>query len=66
MKFGITISRIDEIDLAVRAEQLGYDFCWVFDSPMIRSNLWVVLTLVADRTSTRAASSLSGRTSIRR
>ena len=35
----------------VHAEQVGYDFCWVWDSPMIRSNLWALLALVADRTS---------------
>ncbi len=50
MKFGITVSQIREVDLAVRAERAGYDFCWVWDSPMIRSNLWAVLALVADRT----------------
>ena len=51
MKFGISVSQIKEIELAVRAEKVGYDFCWVWDSPMIRSNLWSVLTLIADRTS---------------
>lgn len=52
MRFGISVSQIDEVDLVVRAEEVGYDFCWVWDSPMIRSNLWAVLALVADRTST--------------
>ena len=52
MKFGISVSQINEVDLAVAAERVGYDFCWVWDSPMIRSNLWAVLALVADRTST--------------
>ncbi|MEQ1699068.1 MAG: LLM class flavin-dependent oxidoreductase [Ilumatobacteraceae bacterium] len=52
MRFGITVSQINEVDLAVRAERLGYDFVWAWDSPMIRSNVWAVLTLVADRTST--------------
>ena len=51
MKFGISVSQIKEVDLVVQAEQVGYDFCWVWDSPMIRSNLWAVLALVADRTS---------------
>jgi len=50
MKFGISVSQINEVDLAVRAEELGYDFCWVWDSPMIRSNVWAVLALLADRT----------------
>jgi len=51
MKFGITVSQIDQVDLVLQAESVGYDFCWVWDSPMIRSNLWALLTLVADRTS---------------
>ena len=51
MKFGITVSQIDQVDLVVQAESVGYDFCWVWDSPMIRSNLWALLALVADRTS---------------
>ncbi len=52
MHFGISVSQVDEVDLVVRAEGQGYDFCWVWDSPMIRSNLWAVMALVADRTST--------------
>ena len=51
MKFGITVSQIKEVDLVVQAEQAGYDFCWVWDSPMLRSNVWALLALVADRTS---------------
>lgn len=51
VRFGISVSQVAEADLAVEAERVGYDFVWVWDSPMIRSNLWSVLTLVADRTS---------------
>ena len=51
MKFGISVSQINEVDLVVRAEAVGYDFCWVWDSPMIRSNVWALLALAADRTS---------------
>ncbi len=51
MKFGISVSQVSEVDMAVEAERVGYDFVWAWDSPMIRSNLWSVLTLVADRTS---------------
>lgn len=51
MRFGMSVSQIGEVDLAVEAERVGYDFVWVWDSPMIRSNLWAVLALVADRTS---------------
>jgi len=51
MKFGISVSQIKEVDLVIQAEKAGYDFCWVWDSPMIRSNIWALLALVADRTS---------------
>ena len=51
VRFGISVSQITEVDLAVEAERVGYDFVWAWDSPMIRSNLWSLLTLVADRTS---------------
>ncbi|KAA1300296.1 MAG: LLM class flavin-dependent oxidoreductase [SAR202 cluster bacterium] len=54
MKFGISVSQIHEVDLVIQAESVGYDFCWVWDSPMIRSNLWALLALVADRTTTIA------------
>ncbi len=50
MKFGITTSKIDEIGLITHAENLGYDFCWVTDSPMLRSNPWAVLALAAQAT----------------
>jgi alkanesulfonate monooxygenase SsuD/methylene tetrahydromethanopterin reductase-like flavin-dependent oxidoreductase (luciferase family) len=51
VRFGISVSQITEVDLTVEAERVGYDFVWVWDSPMIRSNLWALLALVADRTS---------------
>lgn len=50
MQFGITTYKIDEIDSITRAESLGYDFCWVGDSQMIRSNPWAVLALAAQQT----------------
>ena len=50
MQFGITTSKINEIGLIARAENLGYDFCWVTDSQMIRSNPWAVLALAAQQT----------------
>ena len=50
MQFGITTSKIDEIGLITRAENLGYDFCWVSDTQMIRSNPWAVLALAAQQT----------------
>ena len=50
MDFGITSSKVDEIGFIVHAENLGYDFCWVSDSQMIRSNPWAVLALAAQQT----------------
>lgn len=50
MEFGISCSKIDEVGLVTYAENLGYDFCWVTDSPMIRSNPWAVLALAAQQT----------------
>lgn len=35
---------------ATNAENLGYTFCWVADTQMIRSNPRAVLALVAQQT----------------
>jgi 5,10-methylenetetrahydromethanopterin reductase len=50
MEVGITTSKIDEIGLITHAENLGYSFCWVADTQMIRSNPWAVLALAAQQT----------------
>jgi alkanesulfonate monooxygenase SsuD/methylene tetrahydromethanopterin reductase-like flavin-dependent oxidoreductase (luciferase family) len=50
MQFGITSAKIDEIGLITHAENLGYDFCWISDTQMIRSNPWAVLALAAQAT----------------
>ena len=50
VEFGISCNKIDEVGVAVHAENLGYDFCWITDSPMIRSNVWAVMALVAQQT----------------
>ena len=52
MKFGITCSKIDEIGLITHSENLGYDFCWITDSQMIRSDPWATLALAAQQTRT--------------
>ena len=52
MQFGISCSKIDEIGFVTHAENLGYDYCWVTDSQMIRSNPWAVLALAAQATRT--------------
>jgi hypothetical protein len=33
MKFGITSSKADEIGLITHAENLGYDYCCLIESP---------------------------------
>ena len=38
MDFGIMTAKVDEIGYIARAENLGYSYAWVTDSPMIRSN----------------------------
>ena len=50
MDFGIVCDRIEEVDLVAHAEALGYQFCWAFDTPMLRSNPFVLLALAAQRT----------------
>ncbi|MEM7249926.1 MAG: LLM class flavin-dependent oxidoreductase [Pseudomonadota bacterium] len=50
MEFGISCSRLADIDLVTSAEQWGYDFCWATDSPLLRSNPWTILSLAAERT----------------
>jgi alkanesulfonate monooxygenase SsuD/methylene tetrahydromethanopterin reductase-like flavin-dependent oxidoreductase (luciferase family) len=52
MEFGVSCGKIDEIGFVAHAENLGYDFCWVTDSQMIRSNPWAVLALIAQQTRT--------------
>jgi alkanesulfonate monooxygenase SsuD/methylene tetrahydromethanopterin reductase-like flavin-dependent oxidoreductase (luciferase family) len=52
MDFGISCSKIDEIGFVTHAENLGYSFCWVADTQMIRSNPWAVLALAAQQTQT--------------
>ncbi|MBT5809511.1 MAG: LLM class flavin-dependent oxidoreductase [Rhodospirillaceae bacterium] len=52
MDFGILATKIDEIGFITRAENLGYNFCWVSDSPLIRSNPWAVMALAAQQTQT--------------
>jgi alkanesulfonate monooxygenase SsuD/methylene tetrahydromethanopterin reductase-like flavin-dependent oxidoreductase (luciferase family) len=52
MEFGVSASKIDEIGFITHAENLGYRFCWVADTQMIRSNPWAVLALAAQQTRT--------------
>ena len=50
MQFGIVCDRLADVDLVADAESMGYGFCWAFDSPMLRSNPFVLLALAAQRT----------------
>lgn len=50
MEFGVSAARIDDIGFFTHAENLGYDFAWVTDSPLLRSNPWAVLALAAQHT----------------
>lgn len=50
MEFGISCGRVTRVDFVAEAEELGYDFCWVGDSPMLASNPWAALALIAERT----------------
>jgi alkanesulfonate monooxygenase SsuD/methylene tetrahydromethanopterin reductase-like flavin-dependent oxidoreductase (luciferase family) len=50
LKFGIVCDRVDDVALVTEAEAMGYDFCWAFDSPMLRSNPFVLLGLAARET----------------
>lgn len=52
MEFGISSARIDDIGYFAHAENLGYDFAWITDSPLLRSNPWAVMALAAQATQT--------------
>jgi len=52
MEFGLCLhSKIDDIDLVERAEDLGFDAAWFADSQMLWSDCYACLALAADRTS---------------
>lgn len=53
MKFGICVaSRPADIEYVVEAERLGFSHAWMADSQMIWSDVYAMLALAADRTST--------------
>ena len=49
MQFGVTATRIDDIGFFKHAENLGFDFAWITDSPLLRSNPWAVMALAAQQ-----------------
>ena len=53
MDFGICVaSRPSDLDYVVEAESLGFTHCWMADSQMIWSDVYAMLALAAERTST--------------
>ncbi len=53
MDLGVCMAaKIDDLDYAVLAEELGYSHLWVADSQMLWSDCYATMALIADRTST--------------
>lgn len=53
MELGICVaSRPADLDYVVEAERLGFTHCWMADSQMIWSDVYAMLALVAERTTT--------------
>lgn len=51
MEFGLSAGGISHLDQIVEAKELGYDFCWVGDSPMLFGiPCWPTLALLATKT----------------
>ena len=51
MEFGICVaSRPRDLDYIVEAERLGFTHCWMADSQMIWSDVYAMLALAAERT----------------
>lgn len=40
----------DVVEHAVLAEELGYERCWIYDSPALYPDVWVTLARIAERT----------------
>jgi alkanesulfonate monooxygenase SsuD/methylene tetrahydromethanopterin reductase-like flavin-dependent oxidoreductase (luciferase family) len=52
MEFGLTWGKLDEMEYVTEAEKLGFTHLWVTDSPLIRSDAFVFLSVAAQRTRT--------------
>ena len=53
MEFGICVaSRPADLDYVVEAESLGFTHCWMADSQMIWADVYAMLALAAERTTT--------------
>ncbi len=52
MQFSILVqTKVDEWDLAVEAEELGFDACWFPDTQMVWSDCYATMALAAQHTS---------------
>jgi alkanesulfonate monooxygenase SsuD/methylene tetrahydromethanopterin reductase-like flavin-dependent oxidoreductase (luciferase family) len=52
MEFGLTWAKLDEMEYVTEAEKLGFTHLWVTDSPLIRSDAFVFLSVAAQQTKT--------------
>lgn len=52
MEFGLTWSKLDEMEYVTEAEKLGFTHLWATDSGLIRSDAFVFLTVAAQQTKT--------------
>jgi 5,10-methylenetetrahydromethanopterin reductase len=41
---------LDSVELAIEAEQLGYERVWLYDSPAFYADIWVTMARIAERT----------------
>src|SRR5436853_1213593 len=41
----------DAVDYIVEAEQLGYERAWLYDTPALNGDIWMIAALAAARTS---------------
>lgn len=42
--------RRDVVELALHAEELGYERIWIYDSPALYGDVWIALARIAERT----------------
>ena len=51
MEFGVAFpSKVGDHELVLRAEELGYDQAWFYDSQMLYSDVYATMALAAYRT----------------
>ncbi|MGB3324226.1 MAG: LLM class flavin-dependent oxidoreductase [Mycolicibacterium fortuitum] len=52
MKYSVVLApTADSHEIAVRAEKLGFDSVWFFDSPLLYTDIFVAMAVAASRTS---------------